>query len=406
MIAGLFLIDRLTKWLALNNLPREGVFLIPKVTGFVLERNQGIAYSVPIPSPVLIAVVTFILLVLFIILIKAVQKKELMVVLSISLIIIGAFSNLLDRLQHGYVVDMIVLTSWPVFNLADIFILAGGIWLILKIYKSQQFQSSCVSEKGSGEMNEDRLVVKENLFCVIDGASSLNGYHDSSGKTGGYLAASVVREKITGGQGTLIETVTNANTAIAEAMIKNNIDVSNTVNRWSASLVAVRIKDETAEWIKIGDCNLLVLNQDGSVKLLGEYHNHDLETLKMWKALAQKKTKNIRQHLREQNRKVRMETNIKYGALNGDNRAISFIQKGEISVKGVKNIILFTDGFLIPKEDPEESEDFFEMVELFRQGGLNMVRQTIRDLEKSDPECWKYPRLKQYDDMAAIVVKL
>ena len=49
---------------------------------------------------------------------------------ALSLLITGTISNFLDRIQYGHVVDMIVLTAWPIFNLADIMILAGIGWLI------------------------------------------------------------------------------------------------------------------------------------------------------------------------------------------------------------------------------------------------------------------------------------
>ncbi len=37
--------------------------------------------------------------------------------------------NLVDRLTHRYVVDFIVLKPFPVFNLADMGITLGLIWL-------------------------------------------------------------------------------------------------------------------------------------------------------------------------------------------------------------------------------------------------------------------------------------
>jgi signal peptidase II len=50
-------------------------------------------------------------------------------------ILAGAFSNLLDRMRYGCVIDFIDLKIWPVFNLADIFICLGVFFLIIKFYK-------------------------------------------------------------------------------------------------------------------------------------------------------------------------------------------------------------------------------------------------------------------------------
>jgi signal peptidase II len=48
-----------------------------------------------------------------------------------ALIAGGALGNILDRLVRGYVVDFIHLRHWPVFNVADIAIVAGAAWLFL-----------------------------------------------------------------------------------------------------------------------------------------------------------------------------------------------------------------------------------------------------------------------------------
>ncbi len=130
VLVGFFMVDRISKWLALQMLPRDGLFVFSGTTGLILERNQGIAYSVPLPKAFLIIVSVILLMVLLAMIIRAYHKKETVLIVALGLIVIGAFSNLLDRLVHGYVVDMIVLTSWPVFNLADLFILGGAIWII------------------------------------------------------------------------------------------------------------------------------------------------------------------------------------------------------------------------------------------------------------------------------------
>jgi signal peptidase II len=53
------------------------------------------------------------------------------------LILAGAFSNIIDRLALGCVADFIDLKFWPVFNLADVFVSAGVIMLLLNYLKKE-----------------------------------------------------------------------------------------------------------------------------------------------------------------------------------------------------------------------------------------------------------------------------
>ena len=50
---------------------------------------------------------------------------------ALVLLAAGALGNGLDRLAHGHVVDFIHLTHWPVFNVADVYITAGAVLLLL-----------------------------------------------------------------------------------------------------------------------------------------------------------------------------------------------------------------------------------------------------------------------------------
>jgi len=46
-------------------------------------------------------------------------------------ILAGAISNIIDRLRLDCVIDFIDLKFWPIFNLADVFIAAGVIMLLI-----------------------------------------------------------------------------------------------------------------------------------------------------------------------------------------------------------------------------------------------------------------------------------
>ena len=45
---------------------------------------------------------------------------------ALLLIAAGALGNYLDRLARGYVVDFVHLSHWPVFNVADAYVVAGA----------------------------------------------------------------------------------------------------------------------------------------------------------------------------------------------------------------------------------------------------------------------------------------
>ena len=64
------------------------------------------------------------------------QVKGKINILSFSLVIGGALGNLIDRIIRGYVIDFISIKignyNFPIFNLADTFIVIGVILLLLK----------------------------------------------------------------------------------------------------------------------------------------------------------------------------------------------------------------------------------------------------------------------------------
>ncbi|MDR1150345.1 MAG: signal peptidase II [Clostridiales bacterium] len=53
-----------------------------------------------------------------------------------TVIISGILGNLFDRLFRGYIIDFIELSfvKFPVFNLADIFIIVGSVFLFFYLY--------------------------------------------------------------------------------------------------------------------------------------------------------------------------------------------------------------------------------------------------------------------------------
>ncbi|MFA5052407.1 MAG: signal peptidase II [Patescibacteria group bacterium] len=129
-LAVLFCIDRTLKWWATHALV-TGKFLIGRSVGMVLAYNEGIAYGMRLPRLLLMIIVGGIIVSCVFFIIRAFYRRARQQMMALGLIVAGAFSNLLDRLQHGYVIDYATVTGWPIFNIADVMIAAGAVWLIV-----------------------------------------------------------------------------------------------------------------------------------------------------------------------------------------------------------------------------------------------------------------------------------
>lgn len=259
-------------------------------------------------------------------------------------------------------------------------------------------------EKGSNKLNEDSLLIQDNLFGVFDGATSLDKYTDAKGQTGAYIAANIAKEVFKKNDKSLTELAHEANSSIRLAMVKAGVDVSKKINLWSTTAAAIRLNKNTFDWVQISDSLILVIYNDGSYKLLIEDYDHDKEILGKWKKLADQKVEKIFDALHDDLIKNRNRAGIAYGNLDGQTEMSAFLKSGTESLKNVKHVLVFTDGLFIPKENPQNIEDFDTFARLFLKGGLNGVRDYVRKIEKDDPNCWKYTRFKQFDDIAAIAL--
>lgn len=120
-----FILDRVSKLLVVNHLyPGEIRPLLDGVIYLTFLRNPGAAFGLfAYQTPYLIAV-SLILIVLTVIVAHFTSCQKTLH-RGLAVMLGGAAGNLFDRLQTGYVVDFIDLRFWPVFNFADVAIVAG-----------------------------------------------------------------------------------------------------------------------------------------------------------------------------------------------------------------------------------------------------------------------------------------
>ncbi|MFH1156885.1 MAG: protein phosphatase 2C domain-containing protein [Pseudomonadota bacterium] len=259
-------------------------------------------------------------------------------------------------------------------------------------------------EKGSGLINEDTLVMDGTLFGVFDGATSLDRNDSGNRETGGLIASDTASRVFARNGDSLVNLARHANSAILRRMIENGVDCSRRENLWSTSAAVVRFQDTEMEWIQTGDCPIILVYRDAGFRVLGGTRDHDYETLSMWKDMALSTTQTIREALEDQICKTRAGMNRTYGVLNGEKEAESFLYSGNESLEGVTDVLLFTDGLTLPSPRPEQHKSYDALVGLYRSLGLKGLREHIRTLEQTDPQCRHYPRFKCHDDIAAISI--
>lgn len=133
--------DHATKAAAQAALERRGpLSIVPGVLDLRYAENRDMAFSLlrGIQSPAKVAILFVCsIIVLGVILVGwwSSRRASATEQAGYALIVAGALGNAIDRAFRGYVVDFIHLHSWPVFNVADMAIVAGGILLAIVMFR-------------------------------------------------------------------------------------------------------------------------------------------------------------------------------------------------------------------------------------------------------------------------------
>jgi signal peptidase II len=131
---AVFVLDRWTKSLVLAHfLPGESKLVIPHLLWWTFVENTHGAFGMFGSSPVLLISLAVFVLALFTWAFRDAVKRSVLVRVAFGMIVGGAIGNVVDRMQHQWVVDFIDFkTIWPnVFNVADSCITIGVALLVI-----------------------------------------------------------------------------------------------------------------------------------------------------------------------------------------------------------------------------------------------------------------------------------
>ena len=133
------LIDQFTKYLMFYN---KKLFINKDFLLFKLDlvKNYGAAFNIFSGSRIFLSSISILFSILLIYLIFRKNTLNSFDLYSYSFILGGTFGNGIDRIYKGFVVDFINLNiiNFPVFNIADISINIGFIFLLYNIFKNKR----------------------------------------------------------------------------------------------------------------------------------------------------------------------------------------------------------------------------------------------------------------------------
>ena len=133
----LLCIDQISKLLVVNLLTKtNSITIIKNFFYLTYINNDGAAFSILVGKRIFLILIAVLVIVMLIRYIKKNNIQNKLELVSLALIIGGSLGNLMDRVVRGYVIDFLDFKifnyNFPIFNLADTFIVIGVILLLLK----------------------------------------------------------------------------------------------------------------------------------------------------------------------------------------------------------------------------------------------------------------------------------
>lgn len=132
----IIILDQVTKNFAINHLKGNSpIVLIDGILEFVYVENRGAAFGILQDRRILFVIITVLVIAfLFVYAYKHTNQLTLFAKITLAMLVGGAVGNLIDRIRFGFVVDFIKVNfiksyNFPVFNIADIFIVISTILL-------------------------------------------------------------------------------------------------------------------------------------------------------------------------------------------------------------------------------------------------------------------------------------
>lgn len=124
-----------------NVVPQKGIEIIKNFFYITNVKNTGGAWGMFSGNVPILALISFSVVLVLIYFLKEEKQLNKLSITYYGLLFAGIIGNLIDRLFLGYVIDFfnfyIFGYDYPVFNIADIFIVLGIILMIVEVVRGE-----------------------------------------------------------------------------------------------------------------------------------------------------------------------------------------------------------------------------------------------------------------------------
>ncbi|AKN34132.1 hypothetical protein Ccar_05735 [Clostridium carboxidivorans P7] len=263
-------------------------------------------------------------------------------------------------------------------------------------------------------VNEDIAYAENNYGWVIDGATGLNKTNLTGSKGdvywfvnewNNYLKDNIldkskdIKEIVSKG----MDFIGNKFNKISSTKYPDKVDLS------AASIAIIRINNNKVEYFLLGDCTLIVENNNGKSSIIKQMLLDKLDNIakaEMNKLMLNEGISFIeaRQRINPLLIKHRLLKNTPegYWTLGFDKNAVENSLYGYLDLEECKKALLMSDGFsaIFDNYKYMQADDLISIIE---KQGLHQVYKTIRLIENEDADVVKFPRFKKSDDSSAVI---
>ena len=273
-----------------------------------------------------------------------------------------------------------------------------------------------VSEAGTS-VNEDRATASTGAAWILDGATGVSPQRLFPGPSdpawfaaaADALLAHLTREN-DDGMALLRRLVAELHDGCAAAALAPLADTE--IELPSASLAVAQLVGGEIDLLMLGDCKLLLRQQDGRVEAFDQssvapFDSKLVEALRALRADGETALSEITPRLTPLIRENRLWKNRPggYGVLTADPTCFAFAETTRRPAAATTHLLLATDGFY-RLVDTYHMLTAGELMQAALERGLAPLHAELRRLEGSDPECLAFPRVKVRDDATAMLVSV